>query len=228
MARKTKELLLEHVGRLIDEGTALLGTKRDHPGGSTQKVTWVGSPSTVDSQLMSKWLSGCANLVFQMGQIAATWEGAFAPTRYQGFEESRRAMGRLEALRDAIQHDMLFPVEDLMFGEAFANLLEQATELLQSGYPLASGVLGRAVLETHLRKLCDHHGCLPSGNPTIETLKQALVKAKVLSSLTAHYVDAMGTAGNHCAHNKQPPLSKADIEKLLSDVQDVVAKTPLS
>ena len=59
-----------------------------------------------------------------------------------------------------------------MRAEAFESLLEQADYLLSEGYFLAAGVLGRAVLEEHLRKWCDLKAYSPAKQrPTINDFK---------------------------------------------------------
>jgi len=114
-----------------------------------------------------------------------------------------------------------------MTADAFGSLLEQANELFDKKFTLAAGVLGRAVLEEHLRKLCDRHECLPADRPTIGDLNQALYAGKHLDKLAMHQVTAMATAGNHCAHNNQPELPPSDVRKFLDDVHDFMVRNPL-
>ncbi len=136
-------------------------------------------------------------------------------------------LGRLRGLRDAIRHDLLIRVEDLVSADAFASLLEQADELLSKDYVLAAGVLGRAVLEEHLRKLCERHDCLPVNRPTINDLNQSLYKSGQLDKLGMQTVTAMATIGNDCAHNTTQHTAK-DVGKFLSDVRDFLIRHPLS
>ncbi len=83
--------------------------------------------------------------------------------------------------------------------------MEQAEHLLDKGYSLAASVLGRAVLEEHLRKLCDRHGCLPANRLTINDLSQALYKGQHLDKIGMQQVTAMAAVANDCAHAKSPP-----------------------
>ena len=105
------------------------------------------------------------------------------------------------------------------------NILK-ADYLLDHNHLLAAGVLGRAMLEGHLRKLCNRHGSMPAGNTTISVLNDALYKAQHLDKLAMQGVTKMATAGNHCAHNRHPPLPKADVKLLLRDVREFLARHP--
>jgi hypothetical protein len=58
-------------------------------------------------------------------------------------------------------------------------------------------------------------------------LNQALYKGGYLDKLAMQNVTAMMTAGNHCAHNVQPPLSKPDVQKLHRDLTDFLVRNPL-
>lgn len=137
-------------------------------------------------------------------------------------------MGSLESLKHAIQNDLLTRVEDLVSADAFGSLLEQADELISKGFVVAAGVLGRAVLEEHLRKLCNHHGCLPATNrPTINDLNQSLYKTGQIDKLGMQTVTAMATIGNDCAHNTTHHTSQ-DVGKFLNDVRDFMVRHPLS
>jgi len=143
------------------------------------------------------------------------------------FGAAKRFFGKLEALKEAIDDDLLVKVDDLVFADAFGSLLEQANELLEKQFTLAAGVLGRAVLEEHLRKLCERHACLPPDRPTINDLNQALYKGGHLLKPAMQHVTAMASAGNHCAHNNQPELSAAEVRKFVDDVQQFLVMNPL-
>jgi hypothetical protein len=136
-------------------------------------------------------------------------------------------LGTMESLLEAIEGGLLRRVEDLITADAFGELLEQADELLGKGYALAAGVLGRAVLEEHLRKLCNRHNCLPAGRPTINDLNASLYKSGRVDKLTMQQVTAFATAGNHCAHNNEPPLPATDVRRFLDDVRDFLLRHPL-
>jgi hypothetical protein len=148
-------------------------------------------------------------------------------TEFLSKDRCRAMLGSLQALQHALSNDLLVKVKEVVFAEAFADLMEQADELFSKGYFLAAGVICRAVFEEHLRKLCDLHKCLPSGKLTIEPLKQELVKAGAFTKVDAKNVDAIAGEGNHCAHNNQPPLEENEIKGLIQKVNTFLAQHPL-
>jgi hypothetical protein len=135
--------------------------------------------------------------------------------------------GTLEGVKHAVENDLLVTVEDLVFAEAFSDLLEQADHLLTGRFWLAAAILGRAVLEEHLRKWCDKEGCTPSiPKPTMSHFYIELQKAGHLNKLEVANVQAMVAAGNEAAHNTGK-LTEPDAEKLIRDVRDFLLRHPL-
>ena len=223
MKPTAKARLIQQVEKLIAEGDAVLGTKFSNSRGNYVDM---GDP-WVQPEAFQKWLTSCRNLVHQVGKPAQVWIDAFKGNMSNQHVVATSLLGTLRSLHEAVQDDLLSPVEDLIAADAFGSLLEQADFLLKKTYLLASGVLCRAVLEEHLRLLCDRHGCMPTGRPTIGDLNQALYKNGQVDKLAMQDVTTMATAGNHCAHNQQPPLSQADVEKLHRDVTGFLVRQPL-
>lgn len=176
---------------------------------------------------MNKWVFGCQNLVSQIGDAAAVWRNAFSPAGDHSSSTAENLLGRLQALVESIENDLLVRIDSLMTAEICDDLLEQANELFNVGVALAPGVLGRAVLEEHLRKLCDRHACLPTNRPTINDFNQALYKAGHLDKIAMKNVEAMAATGNHCSHNLKPELPAAEVRKFLDDVQHFLVMNPL-
>ena len=108
--------------------------------------------------------------------------------------------------------------EDIIIAEAFSDLIEQAEYLYSQGYALAAGVILRAVLEEHLRRMCNKHGCNPSKNkPTIADYNMELYKSKVYDKIKMKYVESMAAIGNAAAHNSDE-FDSTDIKRLNQDV----------
>ena len=105
---------------------------------------------------------------------------------------------------------LLVKYEDLIFAEAFADLYEQGQHLFSQGYFLAAGVVFRAVLEEHLRHLCERNECTPvKEKPTINDLNMALYKcdSPVYEKSVMLHVTALAAVGNDAAHNN-PELKR--------------------
>lgn len=63
----------------------------------------------------------------------------------------------IRIIRDEIAGGWLFTVRGLVAAEVFADFLEMAEHLLESGYKDPAAVMGGSVLEEHLRQLCNKH-----------------------------------------------------------------------
>jgi hypothetical protein len=208
MPRINKEQLLRAISRAIDD--ALDMDRRRNAGDDDINAAFY------------KVRAAYRHIMAVLGEHAEPFDGEDPEDNfyYDGM------LGALLALKDAVEDDLLVQVESLVFAEAFNDLLEQADHLLSQSYTLAAGVLGRAVLEEHLRKLCDTNGCQPSKNrPTMVDFYDALHRAGAITKIERKHVESMAAVGNEAAHNKA--VSTPDIERLLRDVRAFVALHPI-
>jgi hypothetical protein len=111
--------------------------------------------------------------------------------------------------------------------EAFDDLLEQAEHLLSEGYFLAAGVLGRAVLEEHLRKWFHHAGCAFSKpKPVMSDFYMELYKANHINKLVLKQIESMAAVGNSAAHN-DPSLKPQDVLRFLPELRGFLTANPI-
>lgn len=219
-AVETNERISKFVSRLIADGEAILGTEwqkiDDLIGGTGERF--------VDLQKFKQWRASCNLLVSLMGDLSDPWKEYLSGDSGNRSENAISMQGALKAIRAAIDDDLLVSFEDLVFAEAFSNLLDQAEYLFDQGYFLASGVILRAVLEERLRRLCDRHSSMPTKvRPTISDFNMALYKAKVYNKLIFKNVDDMAAIGNAAAHN-DPDLKRDDVERMKRDLPDFLTK----
>lgn len=225
MATATKARLISLVNELIQEGNIVIATKKliTHAG---PNLVYMRPREWLDLQPYAKWRGGCLNLLRVLGASADPWR--------EGFKRKENTttvgtvmLGTLESIKAAIEQDLLFTVESLVMAEALSDLLEQAEHLSSKSYFLASGVLGRAVLEEHLRKWCDRVGSTPSkAKPTLNDFNTALRGHNHFTLAESKHVEAMAAIGNDAAHNK-PTLKKEDVQRLIPDVSRFLAQHPL-
>ena len=128
----------------------------------------------------------------------------------------------LEAVKHELENDHLESFSKLVRAETLADLLEQAEKLQSNGYYLAAGVIGRCVLEEHLRTSCDGLGCSPTKQkPTLNDFNMALYNADHYAKTKMKQIDALASVGNDAAHNK-PELNKDDVARLLNELPSVL------
>ena len=211
VAMKTKTELLEFLDSLIEQGDKARELEK------TNSIRF--------NRIMDSLLPRINTLTLIYGNILRVWPNLINPEqRYQ----IDSIYGSLLALREAVNSDLLVRIEDMVLAEAMNDLLAQAEYLADKNYILAAGILGRAVLEEHLRKGCNRKGCLPTGRPTINDLNKSLYTNKHLDKLVMKQVDALASIGNHCAHNDQPPLDSDRIMTFLRDIREFITRHPFT
>jgi len=210
---KSKDQIYNLVTQLLSEVEAVLKTEWKKDGNYLG-----GAPRFVDLQQFKKWQSSCNLLMSIMGEFANPWTTVLRNDSANNIENAKSMQGNLESIRDAIENNLLINFEDLVFAEAFSDLIEQANYLFDQNYFLASGVILRAVLEERLYRMCDRHICLPEKKrPTIFDYNNELYKTKAYDKITMKHVESMTAIVNDASHNK-PGLEKSDIERFKNDL----------
>jgi hypothetical protein len=216
---KSQEQILKLVTKLLAEGEAVLSTEWEKSGNYL-----TGAPRYVDLQQFKKWQSSCKLLMAMLGEFAAPWASTLNENSTNQMSNAISMQGSLESLHDAINNNLLVSFEDLVFAEAFSDLMEQANYLFDQNYFLASGVILRAVLEERLSRMCVRNNCFPAkGKPTIADYNSELYRAKIYDKITMKLIESMAAIGNDAAHNKNG-LDKSDIERLKHELTAFMQK----
>ena len=177
-------------------------------------------------QLLHKWWGKVTSFGYQLGIANKPWKEVFdSPPERNTLIFTLKVLGTLEAIKYELENDHLSNFSQLIKAETFVDLLEQAEHLFENGYYIASGIIGRAVLEEHLRNLCDINNCVPEKNkPTLNDFNQSLYKKEYYTKTRMKQIDALASIGNDAAHIK-PELNATDVKKLLSDLPGIIEQT---
>lgn len=215
----TSDVIATFVDELIDEGNSLRETE------FTNRVDSITRRIFVDLQAFQKWRTSCKLLMSQLGTFSSPWSSVLDCDQSENGQGVVMSMiGALESIRENIARGRLSSFEDLVFAEAFANLVEQGEYLLDKGFFLAAGVIFRAVLEERLRRMCDRHGVTPDKDrPTINDYNQAMYKAKIYDKIELKNVEALAAIGNAAAHGSDELQSDA-VEQLRGNLMAFLAK----
>lgn len=213
-----KKKYLKITNDLIEESSAVLGSKYQ-PNRHYRLFN-------VDAQKLNKWMGKFKSLGHQLGNAAAPWQEIFSlDTKKNSLSLAQRVLGTIEAIQHEIENDYLSSFTQFVKAETLADLLEQAEHLKEQGYYLAAAVIGRAILEEHLRNLCEEIGCMPEKNkPTINDFNQSLYKEKHYSKIVMKHVDTLAAIGNAAAHNTDE-FNSSDAEKLINDLPSLIDST---
>ncbi len=218
MNQSIRDRLIAVNAELIREGAAVAA--------SQFRTGVIGSPTYVDLQALHRWWGKVQSFGYQLGRAAKPWRQFLSedPKR-NTLAFVQRALGTLEAIASELEDDHLHTFTALVRSETLADLLDQAQHLFDAGYGLAAGVLGRAVLEEHLRSTCEALNCQPEkARATIKDLNQALYAAEHYSKTQMKRIDMLASIGNDAAHNK-PDLEAEDVKRLLADLPAIIEAT---
>ena len=218
MPESRKEKFVRICSALIEEALVVEGTKH--------QARRVGQPYLVNNAEMHGWWGKVLSLGHQLGSAGRPWQSTFENEPERNTHEFvQRTRGILEAIKYEIENDHLESFTQIVRAETLADLLDQAEHLLSKNYHLAAGVIGRAVLEEHLRNTCVSLGCLPDkAKPTINDYNMSLYKCEHYAKTKMKHIETLASIGNNAAHNK-PELGKPDVEQLLRDLPSVIDAT---
>ncbi len=180
-----------------------------------------GPVETIDYELFIGWIVKVENLLVTACGENSQHFIAFKNGEKRGTMESNYSIKkRLGAIFLAAKEDFeggyLSSLKHLVQAEVFDNELEQAKELLDSGYKLASAVICGVVLETALRDLCDSN-LIAHGK--LDTMNGQLAKAGVYNKLQQKRITAIADIRNSAAHGKPEEFNNDDVKNMIRDVE---------
>jgi hypothetical protein len=180
---------------------------------------------SVNSEMFLAWCVKCKNLLSNScGKDSAHYvafidaeSSSLLYGNISSFQNTRAVFG---AAQEDFEGGYLSTVRSLVQAEVFDTELEQAKELLNSGYFTAAAVVAGVVLETALRELCLRRQ-LNAGK--LDKMNADLAKAGQYNSLAAKRVTALAATRNSAAHGKSDEFNEADVRAMVADVERYVA-----
>ena len=193
---------------------------------TTRHLEYSGTGTYVDQPTLLNWLVKARHLISSVcgsdSQHFTLFLEAEKPglytTNYQSFQSMRAVF---LAAKEDYEGGYLHKIRDLVQANVFASELDQAEELLASGYWIAAAVIAGVVLETRLRQLCEDKG-LPSGK--LDKMNADLAKADVYNKLTQKQITALADIRNSAAHGETGRFAPQDVTNMIRDVQILLAE----
>lgn len=203
---------------LIALGRNVLLTRRQPSGFITSDF--------VDVQLANQWLTSCLSLLSRVfGEQSAHYQRMKEQfTSYPKWPEANQAFGVLLAAKDDYETESLFSLKKLVEAELFDEFLEQAEYLLDAGYYQPAAVIAGCVLEDGLRKLCHTQEITLPENPKLDWMNSELAKKGVYTKLIQKRITTIADLRNNAAHGKWNEFEQSDVESMLRDIRDFMAK----
>lgn len=140
----------------------------------------------------------------------------------------------LQTVREDFQMGYLHSVRELINAEVFSDFIEMAEYLLADDYKDPAAVLGGAVLEEHLRKLCDKNAISLTApdnkggtrQKRAAELNDDLAKAGVYTKVQQKLVTGWQGIRNEAAHGNFAAYNSEEVRGMLSGVTAFVANLP--
>jgi hypothetical protein len=207
LSRRFKELV-EQASQV--EATDGVGTSKGHVN-SDQLLNWkvkvkslVSNTCGIDSQHF---------MHLTQAENSATYTS--------GVQNLRAMKAVLLACQEDYDGGYLSPIRNLVQAEVFDSELEQASELLRSGWKVPAAVVAGIVLETSLRELCTRHS-LPHGK--LDRMNADLVKQGLYNANMGKRITALAGIRNSAAHGKPNEFTDADVKAMIEDIERFLAQ----
>ncbi|WP_236203063.1 DUF4145 domain-containing protein [Pseudomonas protegens] len=181
----------------------------------------------IDPDLILNWNVKAKSLMENVCGADSAHLKMYADGDIQGVYESYvDRLKRLKAIFLAAKEDFeggyLNTFRNLVQAELFTSELEQAEELLKSGYATAAAVIAGVVLETTLRDLCTAHE-LEHGS--LNKMNDDLAKAGAYNASQKKRITALAAIRNSAAHGKPEEFTTADVRGMIDDVERFLTAT---
>lgn len=180
-----------------------------------------GSFDHVDQEHFNAWKIKAKSLIGNScgseGEHLEAFRNAEQPKQ---FDSSYNVLKRVKpvflAAKDDFQGGYLSSVKNLVQAELFDSELDQARELLKSGYKGPSAVVSGVVLETALRDLCAQNN-LSIGK--LDKMNAELAKAGLYSLFHQKRITALADIRNKAAHGDWQSFTDEDVNGMIRDVE---------
>jgi hypothetical protein len=206
--------LVQRFNELKDQLETIASTK-------TKVKGIYGLIDIVNGEALTGWLVKTKNLlVTACGDNSEHYKAFVTAEKSQGMETNYDVMKRVRAIFTAAKEDFeggyLTSLKQLVQAEVFESEIEQAEELLKSGYKLAAAVIAGVVLETALRDLSINNS-LAIGK--LDTMNSQLTKAGVYNKLQQKQITVIADIRNSAAHGKPELFSETDVKNMIRDIE---------
>lgn len=135
--------------------------------------------------------------------------------------------GIFRALLADYENDRMQHYEHFLRQELFGDFLVMATHLIEDEkLKDAAAVFAGGVLEEHLRNLCEKNKITLSERPKLDIMNSDLVKNGVYNKTMQKAVTLWAGIRNDAAHAKYDQYTAAQVEQMISGIQQFVATYP--
>jgi hypothetical protein len=206
--------LSQRFDELAEEALRIAETKVTKHGG-------FGHYDQVDEEMFDEWKVKTKSLIVKAcgsdGEHIKAFVKAEEPISMDdSYSIFKRVKPVFMAAKDDFQGGFLSSVKNLVQAELFDSELEQATELLNSGYKGPAAVVAGVVLETTLRDLCSDNS-IPHAK--LDKMNSDLAKAGIYNKLQQKRITALADIRNSAAHGDWDSFNDDEVKEMIRDVE---------
>lgn len=218
------DVIVARAEQLIVMGQQVVVTRRSSGYGS----------DVVESALMKGFRAAALSFIDRVyGREHPHFAEFEASTNDSWFYNAEQGLAIVQAIRDEIAGGWLFTIRGLVAAEVFADFLEMAVHLLESGYKDPAAVMGGSVLEEHLRQLCSKHEIPVDEQKSdkkvpkkADRLNSELTASNAYSKLDQKQITAWLDLRNNAAHGNYDAYTAEQVEQLLAGVTNFMVRIP--
>jgi hypothetical protein len=183
---------------------------------------------SVDADRLLGWQVKAKNLISTACGKESEHYSAFQTTeKVEAYGDSWQVCQRGKAVFLAAKEDFeggyITSVRVIIQAEVYDSELDQASGLLNAGYPTPAAVVAGVVLETAIRQLCVNRG-IATGK--LDKMNADLAKSNLYSLLIQKKITALADIRNNAAHGHPTKFNKDDVEDMIRQVERFVADYP--
>lgn len=216
MTRGTS-LLAKRFAELDEQADTVLATKHYQSGSF--------SGDFVDNDKLTNWRVKVRNLLEKSCGVNSPHYAAFEDAeKNAGWSTNYTTLLKQKAVFEAAREDFeggyMNSVRHIVQAEVFSSELEQARELLNGGYTVASAVVAGVVLETTLRQMCEDNS-LAIGK--LDKMNADLAKNQIYTLLVQKRITALADIRNNAAHGHPDKFTKDDVRDMINYIEGFVS-----
>jgi hypothetical protein len=183
-----------------------------------------GSQEYYDSDAILGWIVKVKNLLVKVaGENSEHYKSILKSEKSSSFSNKSK-FNEFKAIFLAAKEDFeggyLSSYKSMIQAEVFDNELEQASDLLNGGYYVASAVIAGTVLETAVREKCTSNNVV---HGKLDKMNADLAKANIYNVNVQKQITALAGLRNSAAHGKSSEFNQADVKQMIEAITLLLA-----
>jgi hypothetical protein len=178
----------------------------------------------VDNALLLKWSVKVAQMFEALGTAGAQYEKRFINPPRNVTASNIGHLQHLAAIFLAAKEDFdgghLNSLRNLVSADLFDSQLDQARQLMKSGYAVAAAVIAGIVLETTMQRLCDDKGI---SRTKLNRMNDDLAGAEVYTKLEQKKITTWAAIRNSAAHGDTTQFRSEDVPMMIEGIEGFVS-----